>query len=99
MSLTVANTILQQLGGNRFLAMTGAKNLLGSENGLSMKVGSNDRKVTHVRVNLTPADTYRVEFMNIRGVQPWKTLHVAEDVYAEDLQRIFTEYTGLDTRL
>lgn len=99
MTLAVANEIMRQLGDHRFLAMTGAKNLLAGPDSLSMKIGSNDKKVTHVRIVLTPADTYRVEFLSIRGTQPWKTLNVAEDVYAEDLQRIFTEYTGLDTRL
>lgn len=34
--MTVANTILEQLGGSKFLAMTGAKNLLADGNTLLM---------------------------------------------------------------
>ena len=31
-SMNIPNVILQQLGGNKFLAMTGAKNLVGDGN-------------------------------------------------------------------
>jgi hypothetical protein len=33
-NLTVANTILEQLGGGRFIAMTGAKSFVGGEDSL-----------------------------------------------------------------
>lgn len=97
MNLEVANTILEQLGGARFVVMTGAKHLAGGETFLQMRVGSNARKVTNVRVELTPADTYTVTFYNIRGVNV-RTLSQVCDVYAEQLQETFTEHTGLYTR-
>ena len=37
--MSIAKTILEQLGGNKFRVMTGAKNLMGFENGLVMKLG------------------------------------------------------------
>jgi len=37
--MRVAKTILEQLGGNHFRMMTGAKNLAGDENSLSMRLG------------------------------------------------------------
>jgi hypothetical protein len=97
--MNVAHTILNQLGGNRFLAMTGAKNLLGRPDGLSFKVGTNAKKVSHVRITITPADLYTVEFMQVRGTQVPKILHTAVQVYADHLQELFTRHTGLDTRL
>ncbi len=39
MSTTIAQTILTQLGGNRFLAMAGAKQLVDLGNGLQFAIG------------------------------------------------------------
>lgn len=97
--MTVANTILAQLGGNRFLAMTGAKNLLDGGNHLQFDLprGFSTNKATKCRVTLTDCDTYRVAFYkwNARKLE---AVLVGEDdgVYAEDLRRIFTDRTGLD---
>ena len=50
--------LLQQLGGNRFIAMTGAKNLAfdKAKNTLHMKIGRNAKGVSHLRIKLTGAD-------------------------------------------
>jgi hypothetical protein len=72
MTSQAAQTILTQLGGNKFLAMTGASNLLGGENVLSFKIGRNPAKVSHVRITLTAMDDYQVEFLNIRGSLTWR---------------------------
>jgi hypothetical protein len=98
-SLAVEKEILSQLGGPRFIVMTGASNLVGGNNTLAFKVGKNDKKVTHVRVTLEPSDTYKVEFLKIVGTKKPVNLYTAEDVYAEDLQRVFTNHTLLDTHL
>ncbi len=51
----IAQTILQQLGGNKFIAMTGAKNLgfdsKGSKTTLSFKIGRNSRSINYVKVD------------------------------------------------
>lgn len=96
--MTVANTILQQLGGRMFTMMTGSKNFIGGSNSLTFKVGSNGSKVTHVRITLTPADVYTVEFMNVRGMKV-TTLSTHEDVYCDQLQELFTRETGMYTSL
>lgn len=72
--MTVANTILAQLGGNRFLGMTGAKNLTGSERGLTFALPRGARRVsgglpvpiTHVSIELKKDDTYKMTFLNCR---------------------------------
>ena len=92
--MQIANTILAQLGGNRFLAMTGATNLLGGENSLQFKIGRNDAKVTHVRITLNASDLYDVEFFNVRGLNR-KSLGALDGVYADQLAEVFTRKTGL----
>lgn len=98
-NLQVANTILDQLGGRRFIAMTGARNLLGSANSLSFKLPSGFalHGINYVKITLNESDLYDVEFGTIRGRNYKKSSDYV--LYAEDLQRIFREETGLDTHL
>lgn len=95
--MTIANEILRQLGGRRFVMMTGAKHLIGDTRSLSFQIGRNKSAANGVRITLTPADTYEVEFVSTRGQR--KVLKTFTDIYADDLQRIFTDYTGLVTSL
>jgi hypothetical protein len=98
--VTVATEILRQLGGNRFRAMTGAKNFTGHASALSFKLPSNfaTKGVNYVKVTLTPADTYIVEFLKIRALKV-TPIETVEDVYHDNLQGVFTRVTGLDTSL
>jgi hypothetical protein len=98
MENTVALTILSQLGNRRFIVMTGSKNFVSDTNSLRFKVGSNPKKITHCLIELTPMDVYKVTFMTVRGLEI-KRSEVVENVYAEDLQNVFTSKTGLYTRL
>ena len=94
----VAKTILQQLGGNRFIAMTGAKNFGSSRNSLQFKIGRNSKSISHVIVTLKSSDLYDVEFIRIRGTSR-KVVKKLRGIYADQLQQMFTKYTGLRTRL
>ena len=96
--MQIANTILAQLGGNRFIAMTGAKNFVGTENALHFHIPG--RKINSVVVRLDANDTYTVMFnkrtnmgVNIKSVSS------ATMVYADKLREVFTEHTGLYTSL
>jgi hypothetical protein len=91
---TVAKTILEQLGGERFVTMTGAKNLTGSDDGLSFQLGDNPRRVAHVRVTLIPNAVYSVTFFP-RGKAP----EIVSGVYADSLAELFESRTGLYTSL
>jgi hypothetical protein len=99
--LTVPQTILQQLGGNKFLAMTGAKNLLGDVDSLTFKLPARITKdgITHVRIRLMSTDLYGIEWLKIRGTRA--PVQVAEDdgIHAEQLRSLFTARTGLDVAL
>lgn len=99
---TTANTILAQLGGNRFLAMTGAKSLVGGADMLQFDLprGFATNKANKVRVTLTASDLYRVSFYkwNARKLD-MALIEETDGVHAEDLRAVFTRHTGLDCTL
>ena len=60
---TIATTIYNQLGGHKFVVMTGAKNMVAIENGLRFNIGQNGSKVNTVKVILNGDDTYTMQFI------------------------------------
>lgn len=107
--LTVAQIILAQLGGRRFIAMTGARNAfdLGRKLSFDLPRGCKDR-INNVLITLEPNDTYTVRFgrtatsRNKDRTATRYTNHciaVVEGVYNDQLEEIFTNYTGLATRI
>lgn len=100
--MTIANTILEQLGGNKFRAMTGAKDFIGTEDALRFRLPRGAKGgINKVEVKLDPSDTYTVTFYKA-GRAPAFRLDVVkalEGVYCDQLQAVFTEATGLFTRL
>lgn len=102
MSNQVAQIILQQLGGRRFLVMTGAKNLLngGDYVQFDVQAGLVKGKANKVRVTLDQDDTYTVTTMKYsRKTLTCSTVSELSGVYCDMLQEVFTSVTGLDTRL
>lgn len=49
--MSVANTILNQLGGNKFIAMTGSKNFIDCTTALSMHLTSNKLKAKYLKID------------------------------------------------
>lgn len=100
MNNNVPQTILSQLGGNRFIAMTGCKNFVGSNDTLSFALPRKTNDITHVAITLDVNDLYRVEFRkwNARKLD-MQIVATHNDVYCDMLQEIFTKETGLYTRL
>jgi len=96
----VSRTILEQLGGRRFLAMTGAKDLLGSSDSLMFRLPSGFAKgdINTVKITLDWTDTYIIEVMRL-GPLPGEVVGKVNYVYADDLQKVFSNLTGLDTHL
>lgn len=87
----IANTIGKQLGGlNKVKAMTGAKDFVALGNGLAFKYP----RGKYVKIILNGKDLYDVEFSNLRGIKQTIKKNY-NDVYAEDLKKVFEEYTGL----
>lgn len=96
--MTIAKTILEQLGGNKFVAMTGARKLTARENALSFQIGRNASKANYIKITLTPSDTYTISFNQLHKSEI-KELKKVEGVYCDQLQGLFTETTGLYTSL
>ena len=95
---TVTGTIIEQLGGVRFAVMTGAAFITSEANQyVNVKFKGSD-KANFMQVKLEANDTYTVSFMKSRGLNI-KDVATYEMVYAADLQRLFTNVTGLYTRL
>ena len=96
----IAQAIIDQLGGNRFIAMTGAKMFVFGENWLQFKLPARFATdgINHVKVTLDGSDTYSVEFGKARGIN-YRKLAESTGVYADMLAGVFTDATGLATRL
>jgi hypothetical protein len=96
MNQEIAQTIVSQLGGNRFLAMTGARDLVAIERGVQFWLPSNFALdgINQVVVVLEESDTYAVTFYKRRGLN-LKEVARHELVYAEQLRALFESQTGL----
>lgn len=99
----IINTMLMQLGGNRFFVMTGTKPQykdLSKDPLLAFKLARNNSKANYMKLTyIQGLDTYKLEFVRIHGMNEPKTIQEFEGLHAEDLQRVFTEVTGLNTHL
>ena len=98
--LEVAHTILAQLGGARFRAMTGAKDMIGASNALTFGLPSRfaSKGINKVRIALDWSDRYTVTFFRIRGIKVAEVARI-EGVYADQLRDVFTRETGLAVSL
>ena len=97
MNKEIAGEILKQLGGNKFIAMTGAKNFGVSHTGMHFMIPRHNN-INAISISLTVWDTYRVEFKKIdqNGI---KAISSFDNVYFDQLQELFTQQTGLYTHL
>ena len=109
--------ILQQIGGNKFLVMTGSKvKYYGYDNGyvyLMFKLTKNQSKAQFLKIQLNGKDLYNMEFTRIKktlnkeysalGIRIYdeaiEIIKTYEDIYCDQLQEIFTDITGMYTRL
>ena len=93
---TIAVEILRQLGGNKFIAMTGARNFVCDNNSMSFQLSQTMTKdrISNIKITLNCMDTYDIVFYNIRGVTV-KIVSTFEGAYNDMLQSIVSEKTGL----
>lgn len=96
--MNTAQTIINQLGGNRFLAMTGAKHLVNTGNGLRFKLPRGARDGVNCAAVTLNGDLYDVQYLKVRGLD-CKTVSESTGVYADGLAADFTQSTGLSTSL
>lgn len=93
----VADTIYQHLGGNKFCAMTNMSAFDPGPDRLTFRIGTNPKKVKIVVIILEANDTYTVHFIRVRGIHT--SMDTVDSIYADQLQEVFSRYTGLDTHL
>lgn len=94
--MTVAKTILAQMGGMRRLQlMVGAQAFVGDDN--SVQFGFKGcRKANKCRVVLEPSDTYRFELWKYsKKTYDCTKVFEADDVYCDMLVEMFESETGL----
>lgn len=108
--MNVADKILEQLGGQKFVVMTGASHFVANGNTLRMVLPKNVSKANRLYITLDATDTYTMRFVKYtaghlnKRTFAWigdKTVEVKtiSSVFCDDLQAIFTEVTGMYTHL
>jgi hypothetical protein len=106
----VATTILEQLGGRKFIAMTGSKNFLADGNRLLMTLAKNRSKANRLEIRLNGLDAYDMRFFqyipfkfnaSTMSMREEKTEDIKnyKNVYCDQLQELFTSVTGMYTSL
>ena len=97
--MTVAKTILEQLGGNKFRVMTGAKHFGATEDSLSMRIGRNKTNANYMEVVLNSMDLYDITFAKVTKYGEMKSVKTYDNVYNDMLVEIFESHTGMYTSL
>jgi len=95
--MTTTTTIINQLGGNKFVAMTGATFFSKGQNTLISKFkGSKIANIMYI--TLDADDTYTVKICKFRGLNE-TTVKELSGVYFDMLKPIFENTTKLRTSL
>ena len=97
--MSVAKTILEQLGGNQFRMMTGAKNLVDCGDALAMKIGRNSSNSNYLKITLNSMDLYDMEFCKLTKMGEKKSVTEYNNVYNDLMKGTFTAHTGMYTSL
>ena len=97
--MSIAKTILEQLGGNKFVVMTGAKNFVDCGDALSMKIGRNKTSSNYLKITLNSMDTYDMKFCKLTRKFEEKSVTEYNNIYNDMLQDQFTAHTGMYTSL
>lgn len=101
----IAAEILTQLGGSKFITMTGSKNFIYGENEkgepyLRMQLTNNKLKAKYLIISLNWQDLYDMKFLVLdKTKENFIILKEYNNVFNDMLQSLFTEATGLHTHL
>ena len=95
---TIAREILKQLGGNKFIVMTGAKQFVSDVNSLRFKIPRAKNGINYVKIVLNSLDLYDVEYGKVFG-DKYTVVNVENSIYDDMLIPSFEKNTGLYTKL
>ncbi len=99
----IAQTIIAQLGGNKFLTMVGQSGRLIYGNDslgnpfIEFKF-KGCKKANRCKISLTLGDTYKIKFFKIANMN-CDLVHETNGAYCDMLRDIFEDFTGLATSL
>lgn len=98
--MEIATRIYQQLGGQRFRVMTGARNMSYGGRALRFALPGTMTKggVNRVTIELNDSDTYDVTFYRLRKNEI-HSQHTVKGIYCDMLLDIIKEATGLAVKL
>jgi len=93
MENTIAHKILQQLGGYKFIAMTGAKKFVSDANSVRFQLP----KVLFdkiIKITLNANDLYDIEFAKIEKLQ-YKIFNIVTNISCDKLMSTIEQQTKL----
>lgn len=94
--MNTANYILEQLGGDKFIAASKAKQLAEIPNGLLIKLPSSLEGRAHLKIVQERSGKYSIElFSSSRYIGERIRLSHAEAVYADELALTVASLTGI----
>ena len=99
----IAKTILQQIGGRRFTAMTGSRDFIDMGNGLRMSLTRNKTSANRLDIiydagtDLYNMRFFRKTFSKKTFESKSKDVEVHEGIFFDMLEEVFTQVTGLYT--
>jgi len=94
-----AETILRQIGGRQFMAMTGARNMAFDHDGsLSFRFPGHGTGPNYCKITLNGLDLYDMTFARIRGGHV-KDVDQHGGLYFDQIRGVFERVTGLRTSL
>ena len=97
--MSVAKTILSQLGGNKFAVMTGAKNFVDCGDALSMRIGRNKTSSNYLKVTLNSMDLYDMKFSRVSPKGGERSITEYNNIFNDKLVEVFEKHTGMYTKL
>jgi hypothetical protein len=96
--MTNANEILKQLGGKKFIAMTGAT-CYSDNNGNTLVAKFKGSKIANIMyITLNSMDTYDIKICKFKGMNI-NTVKEVSNAYNDMLKPIFEQTTGLTVSL
>ncbi len=100
MTTTIAQNILDRLGGNKFLAMTGAVALAAEEDrSLTLKLPAMSKASALVIAYDASTDTYTIQQFRGRGLKMASHGEPIPVVFVDNLREAFTACTGMAVSL
>ncbi len=95
----IAATVLQQLGGRRFLMMTGTKPKYydDKKSSVTFELKRNKSKAKYMTITLNGMDTYDIKFFKVSKDFEHIVLVEKNDYYNDMLVPMFEEVTGFYT--